>query len=372
MAIGGRRKRSPRFVEIAVEAGVSPSTVDRVLNERGSVSDHARHKVIAAAQRLRIPRLLPNAAHELIHIDVLLPDSRTPFFLRLRSAFKSAYPILDKRIVVHRRIVCQTDETSLVEAIMKPPYRRQGLIIAAPDTRSVRRALEEASDRGEVVVTVVSNVAVVQGIAYFGIDNSRAGRTAGLIMGRFALRAGRVMFLSGRNDWAAHQERIAGCRDAITNSFPNLRCDVSSFETLDDDYRCFAAVAEAMQSSHLAGIYNSGAGSAGIKKALEQFDLEHVVTWITHEPSDDHQQYLLSGALAMVIDQDPDMQASMALRYIIERLDSNAGNTSGPSGCDFHVYFSENVKEGQYLSADNGGPMEVRAAQPKRAGPVGR
>ena len=81
---------------------------------------------------------------------------------------------------------------------------------------------------------------------------------------------------------------------------------------------------------------------------------------------------LLSGALAMVIDQDPDMQASMALGYIIERLDSNAGNTSGPSGCDFHVYFSENVKEGQYLSADNGGPMEVRAAPPKRAGPVGR
>ena len=52
MATGRRRKRSPRFVEIAAEAGVSPSTVDRVLNERGSASEKARRRVIAAAHKL--------------------------------------------------------------------------------------------------------------------------------------------------------------------------------------------------------------------------------------------------------------------------------------------------------------------------------
>ena len=195
-----------------------------------------------------------------------------------------------------------------------PPYRRRGLIIAAPDTQGVRKALKDVFDRGEAVVTVVSSVADILGVAYFGVDNYRAGRTAGLVMGRFARRPGRVILLSGRNDWAAHQQRAAGCRDALTNSFANLHCDVSSFETCDDDYRCFVAVAEAMRSGELAGIYNSGAGSAGIKEALEQFDPEHRVTWITHELSDDHRQYLLSGVLAMVIDQDPDMQALMALR----------------------------------------------------------
>ncbi len=162
-----------------------------------------------------------------------------------------------------------------------------------------------------------------EGIAYFGIDNYRAGRTAGLVMGRFARRPGRVMFLSGRNDWAAHQQRTAGCREALTHSFPNLRCDASSFETLDDEYRCFVAVAEAMRSAELAGVYNSGAGSAGIKDALDQFDPQRSVTWITHELSDDHRQYLQSGVLDMVIDQDPDMQAFMALRYLVECANPN-------------------------------------------------
>jgi LacI family transcriptional regulator len=191
MVGGRRRKRSARFVEIAVEAGVSASTVDRVLNERGSASDKARRKVIAAARRLGVPRILPSATHELIHIDVLLPDNRTPFFLRLRRALTSACSILDKRILVHRRIVRETDERSFIQAISKPSYRRRGLIIAAPDTRTMRNALESAFGRGEAVVTVVSDVADVPGVAYFGIDNYRAGRTAGFIMGRFARRRAR-------------------------------------------------------------------------------------------------------------------------------------------------------------------------------------
>jgi LacI family transcriptional regulator len=307
--VAKRRKRSPRFLEIAAEAGVSPSTVDRILNERGSASEKTRRKVIAAAQKLGVPRILPSAAHELIHIDILLPDNRTPFYLRLRAALASAGAILDKRIVLHRRIVREADEALLVRSIVKPAYRRRGLIIAAPDTPSVRQALRDILDRGEAVATVVSNVSDVPGASYCGIDNYRAGRIAGLILGRFARRAGRVMFLSGYNDWAGHQERTAGCRDVLSGSYPDLRCDASPFETRDDEHRCYVAVAQALRSGGLAGLYNSGAGSGGIKDALDQFDSERTVTWVTHELSDDHRSYLQSGALSMVVDQDPDMQA---------------------------------------------------------------
>ena len=355
-----RRKRSPRFVEIAAEAGVSPATVDRVLNERGSASEQARRKVIAAAQKLGVPRILPSPAHELIHLDVLLPDNKSPFFLRLRSALASACAFLDKRIVVHRRVVPEADHGSLVRAIAKPNYRRRGLIVAAPDTIEVRAALRDACERGEAVVTVVSDVIDVPGIMYFGIDNYRAGRTAGLVMSRFARRAGRVLFLSGRSDWAAHKLRTAGCRDVITETFPALRCDPSAFDTLDDDDRCYLALAEALQTSEIAGVYNSGAGSAGIKRALERFDIERAVVWITHELSDDHRAYLRSGALTLVIDQDPDMQATSAMRYLVQRTAAEADPSGLAPKCEFRVYFSENATEEEYLPASRFPPNGER------------
>jgi LacI family transcriptional regulator len=236
-----------------------------------------------------------------------------------------------------------------VRAIARPEYRRRGLIVAAPDTLQIRAALREARERGEIVVTFVSHVAETPEFVYFGIDNYRAGRTAGQVMGQFARKPGRVMFLSNRNDWDAHKQRAAGCRDVLTERFPALRCDPSPFETLDDDNRCYLAVSEALRMSTLAGVYNSGAGSAGIRQALERFDTERTVVWITHELSDDHRQYLADGALTMVIDQDPDMQALGALRYLIACTASEAPLADAPSGCEFRVYFLENAKEGAYL-----------------------
>lgn len=349
MANGRRRKRSPRFVDIAAAAGVSAATVDRVLNERGSASEQARRKVIAAAQKLGVPRTLPSPAHALIHLDVLLPDNPTPFFLRLRAAFASASAFLDKRIVVHRQIVREGDQSRLVRAIAEPPYQRRGLIVAAPDMPQVRRALVQASARGETIVTVVSHVSDTPDAVYFGIDNYRAGRTAGLVMGRFARRPGRVMFLSGRSDYAAHKLRTAGCRDVLTENFAALRCDPLAFEALDDDDRCYLAVAEALQASEVAGVYNSGAGSAGIKRALERFDIERSVIWITHELSDDHRAYLQSGALTLVIDQDPDMQATSAMRYLVQSTAADADRSGLATKCEFRVYFSENATQDAYL-----------------------
>ncbi len=106
-----------------------------------------------------------------------------------------------------------------------------------------------------------------------------------------------------------------------------------------------------MQTTGLAGVYNSGAGSAGIMRALEQFDPERRVTWVAHELSDDHRQSLQSGTLAMVIDQDPDMQAFTALHYLVEQIEGTGGATSPGPVCQFHIYFAENLRDGEYLDA---------------------
>jgi LacI family transcriptional regulator len=174
-----RRKRTARFVEIAELAGVSPSTVDRVLNERGSVSAAARERVVAAARELALPRLLPETRHGLVHVDVLLPESDAPFFRRLDQALQRAMQMLDRRVIVHRLALPPADDTAITAAIAQPRYRRAALIVTTHDTARVRDALASAIERDETVVTMVTDIADVARLHYTGARDAPLAITSG-------------------------------------------------------------------------------------------------------------------------------------------------------------------------------------------------
>ncbi|MXN74905.1 substrate-binding domain-containing protein [Burkholderia sp. 4701] len=343
------RKRGARFDEIAALAGVSTTTVDRVLNERGSVSAHARERVVTAARQLGVPRQLPDTRHGLIHIDVLLPDTDTPFFKRLQQALQRSLQMLDRRVVVHCTIVPAGDGERVAALIERPAYRRAALLVTTRDTARVRDALAGAIARGEHVVTMVTDIGDVARVHFAGIDNYRAGRTAGYYVGRLAQRPGRVLLLGARMDYRAHQERIAGCRDQLAQAFAALACDGDAVETLDDDDRCYRAVAHALQThADVVGIYNSGGGSAGVETALRKFGATGRVVWVGHEMLDQHRRYIEAGAMDIAIDQDPDGQVIAALQHLLHAC----GVVEQPPPDDpveFRVFCSANVRTSPYL-----------------------
>jgi LacI family transcriptional regulator len=343
------RKRTARFAEIAELAGVSTTTVDRVLNERGSVSAGARERVVAAARQLGVPRLLPDTRHGLVHVDVLLPDTDAPFFKRLQQALQRSLQMLDRRVVVHRTILPAADDDRIAARIDRPAYRRAALIVTARDSGRVRDALSRAIARGETVVTMVTDIGGIARVHYAGIDNYRAGRTAGYYIGRLARRPGRVLLLGGRMDYRAHADRIAGCRDELACSFADLACDDEPIETLDQDDRCYRAVAKALRThDDVVGIYNSGAGSAGIETALRKFGAVGRVVWIGHEMLDLHRTYIEAGAMDIAIDQDPDGQVISALQHLLHAC----GIVEQPPPLDpveFRVFCSANVRTSPYL-----------------------
>jgi LacI family transcriptional regulator, galactose operon repressor len=344
---GVRRKRGARFVEIAAEAGVSPATVNRVLNERGSVSESARARVIAAARRLDVRRVLPDARHGLIHIDVLLSHGDTPFFRRLEAALQRSAQMLDKRIILHRATVPESD-AAVVDAILRSRYKRSGLIVTTRDTALVRDALATAIGRGEPVVTLMTDVADVSRLYYAGIDNVRAGRTAGYFIGRLAKGAGRVLKLSGSQSFGAHRDRITGFREALVAATPELEYHGVEVETQDNADACYRAVSRALKQGDLVGIYNSGYGSAGIEAALKEFGAVGKVVWIGHEMLDEHRAYIEEGAMDLVIDQDPDAQVISALQHMLHAC--GVLDVPPPVGpVEFGIFCLANVRQSPYL-----------------------
>jgi len=341
------RKRSARFEEIAAEAGVSVATVDRVLNERGSVSAATRARVVAAAKRLAVPRILPDTRHGLVHIDVLLPNNTTPFFQRLTLALHRSMQMLDRRIVVHRSILPEADDDVIAAAILAPRHRRAGLIVTTHDTPPVRDALAAVIERGEHVVTMVTDIATPGRLHYAGIDNFAAGRTAGYFVGRLAKRRGRVLLLASRMDYRAHIDRIGGCRTAL-EAFPELECTPLATEMYDDADRCYRAVVAALKQGELAGIYNSGYGSPGVEAALRQYGARGDVVWVGHEMLDTHRAYIEEGMMDVAIDQDPDGQVISALQHMLSAC--GVVEDAPPSGpVEFRIFCPANVRCSAYL-----------------------
>lgn len=321
-----RRKKSARFQEIAAQAGVSVATVDRVLNERDSVSDRARRKVLAAARALDVPRKLPQPDHALMHVDILLPRNETPFFKALNAAFRDGAAMLDRRVIVHRRLLPEGDVSAMAEAIRTPPYRRSGVIFAAPDVADIRSAVNDAIQRGEAAVSVVTALADIPGLVYCGMDNRRAGMAAGDLAGRMLRQAGRVIVMGNLALYRGHRERAEGFAEAMQH-FAGHVIEVVEPETRDDPDRCYRALRRALSQSgpSVVAVYNTGAGSAGISRVLDGMTGDRPF-WIAHEASDDHIALLQSGQLDLAIDQDPNGQAMGALRQVLHAAGVIEGN----------------------------------------------
>ena len=98
--------------------------------------------------------------------------------------------------------------------------------------------------------------------------------------------------------------------EANTRERARLRALV---EGLDDDALTEAAAAELLAGPPLAGIYNLGAGNAGLVAALDSSSRAGSLRVIAHELTEPTRRGLRSGAIDVVLDQNPDGEIREAI-----------------------------------------------------------
>lgn len=308
--------RRQRMADVARQAGVSLSTVDRVLNERGSVSDSKRRKVLQAAQVLGLKRLLPSPVHGLLRFDLLMVDSTTDHYQRLASAFVQQAQKHRSRLVVQRHVWQERDPQQLLDLISKPKIPRQGMVVVAQDTPQVRAALEAQIAAGVPVVLLTSSLSGLTGATYVGIDNLKAGRAAGRLMSQWGKpEQGPVVLITNSLLYHAHQQRVQGFLEVMAERAPHIQV-VGPLECFDDNDLNAAKLTEFLiQGIPVAGVYTTGSGSTGVHRALSRFTTQPV--WISHEATTQHAEMLAEGALSLVLDQDPEGQAEAAIQQLL-------------------------------------------------------
>src|SRR5512138_803680 len=175
--------------DVAMAAGVSLATVDRVLHGRAGVRARTVAHVQAVVERLGYrpdPAAARLARKRHTRLVFVLPSGTNTFVDMLERQVQSVSPWLAEQratVVVRRADVFSPD--ALARNLAALQGRCEGAVVMALDHPLVRAAIDDLVEQGTVVVTLVSDVPGSKRSRFVGIDNVAAGRTAASLLGRF-------------------------------------------------------------------------------------------------------------------------------------------------------------------------------------------
>ncbi|SLN62531.1 D-allose-binding periplasmic protein precursor [Aquimixticola soesokkakensis] len=327
--------------DVARAAGVSPATVDRVLNGRGGVAAEKERRVLVAARDLKIDRALDLRVARTLRIAVFLQPRRNPFHAALQAAFMAhntgSNPYNMQSRIFH---LDPGQPAKIMAALAQAESSHDAFVVCLPESAGLAAALDGLAERGKPVVTLATDIGAAQAV-YVGPDNYRAGRVAGDLIGRLVGAAGgEVLVVAGFLSMTGQSERRMGCEDVLAERYPLCRV-VAVRESGEDSARAGRLVTEALaRSPGLRAIYNASSGAVPMAQALERAGQANEVVFVTHELTPERRELLVRGTLHAVIDQSPAQEVRVALEVLAHafgrRVDAPTPETP------LHLYFREN------------------------------
>ncbi|MES2666239.1 MAG: LacI family DNA-binding transcriptional regulator [Pseudomonadota bacterium] len=304
--------------DVAREAGVSPATVDRVLNGRDGVRSRTRDVVLGTARRLGY--ISDPAAPEVqaaVQLVFLLPAGTNAFIDALHRQIEAAAATRPELAVTIERIEGFNPQT-LANRLADLRGAAAGVGLIAQDHPVVRESIRALAQTGIHVVTLASDIQNVPRLAYVGIDNRQAGRLAGQLVGRLlpAGKPAKAALFAGSLSYRGHEEREMGFRHILRDEFPHIQ--ILELREIMDDRQKAVVETRALLDQHpdLAAIYNVGGGTAGIATELAARGVGNRVIVVSHEATDSNKRFLLDGTVDAVIDQNPRVEAREALNIL--------------------------------------------------------
>lgn len=308
----------PNYQDIAALAGVGTATVERVLNGRGGVRSELIEKVTLAARALNYPRIIPDAYHKMMRIEVLMVRPETTFYRRLSNAFEAISATLDPFLLVHRSFTDEMNPEEIAKRILTVDRSRAGLILAVPNSPQVSAAVEAVADRGVPIVHVVTRASETTG-EFVGIDNYAAGRTAAYFITRMARQSGPVIGLC-HPIYQVHRERMRGFSDYFREHPTGVSFEWIGFSRDEERYSKESLSYALKQYPDLVGIYNAGGANSALIEVLGQNQRGRDILFVAHELTDYTRAALREGLVDVVLDQAPEAQAQRSLDWILFRI----------------------------------------------------
>ncbi len=302
--------------EIARQSGLSPATIDRVLNNRVHVSMQTRNRVLRAIEELKRQEQQLAATGRNLFVDILI-EAPTRFSREVRRAVDIALPRLGMSVFrprfVTQDVMTETETVAALDRIAK--RGSQGVCLKARDIQPVRAAVDRLLAKGIPVVTLVTDMPQTRRSAYAGLDNAGAGRTAAYLMDKsLPGNTGHVLATRSQDSFYGEAERFAHFKEELQKQRSDVTViDVVGTAGLDTHLKLQL---EALNPSiKFAGVYSMGGGNAATLAALKDKCVNRLV-YVAHDLDVENRRLLAAKSIDFVLHHDLAIDIENAFKSI--------------------------------------------------------
>lgn len=313
--------------EIATLAGVSRGTVDRVLNNRGSVNPATAEKINEIAKALDYK---PNKAglalaaqKKKLKLGVILFSAENPFFAEvLKGVNEKAEDLAGYNCtVLVKQIPINVDaQLNAIDELLREEVN--GIALAPYNDDRIRIRINELYEQGIPVVTLNTDIEYSRRIAYVGSNYTKSGATAAGLLRLMTHDDVQVGIITGSSDILCHTERIAGFTNTLKPYQERIHI-VSIAETHDDEIESYEQTSRLLnEHPEINALFFAAGGVYGGCRAIASLGLAGRLCVIAFDKADTTEHFLREGILSAVICQQPRTQGRKPLDLLFTYLTS--------------------------------------------------
>jgi LacI family transcriptional regulator len=333
--------------DLADKAGVSVSTIDRLLNGRDKVREKTAAKVLAAAEELNfyaLPllqgRLLGQKPK--IKLGFLLQQSNRTFYQSIAEALKTAEVASAEPVEVVVRHINNLSPEAVAENIQAIGQEVQSLAVISAQHARVAHAIEMLAGNNVRTYGLISELSANCGVGYIGLDNWRVGRTAGWALKGLCHPSGRIGILIGNHRYRCQELNESGFRSYLRENGAGFT-PLDPIQTFED--RAIARdVTEQLlrREPDLAGLYVAGGGMSGVLEALRASRRSKPIFVVGQELTDFNRMGLMDNVVSIVLAHPIARLATEAIDHMLRDYNDDV-STPAKRILGFEIYTPENI-----------------------------
>ena len=314
--------------DIAKKAGVGRGTVDRVIHNRGRVSEKSRQKVLDAIDELGYK---PNMSARMLarkgdyRIAAVFYNTEVEFWAQIRQGIDDAaerYAPFGMKVDFYIQPgIDERGQARIVREVTEAGY--DGIAIVPCFSDEVCEALDEAVGKGVEVVTFNNRVRRC-GCRYVGQNSRQGGRTAGGLLCLLGKKGCRYAILSASSMAMNHlDERCNGFLDVVRERRMDMRfAGIYYLMENDNDDSAYQSAKKLLEkyADRWDALYVTTAYTGSVARAMEGLGIKKDIFFIGHDLTKTNRHYLKEGFIDILIGQNPEYQGYTAVEAICRKL----------------------------------------------------